>query len=110
MNIETLRSRIKTVKAKDSRPRFSSEIRSQTIIAFRASGMSAAVFAKDIGISQGSLFNWLKANSSDAAKSFRKLSIEPEAQRWTVHGPKGLRIEGLNLSALAQLIDHLEAI
>jgi len=110
MNIEVLRSRIKAVKVKGPRPRFSDEIRSQAIIAFRASGMSAANFAKEVGISQGSLFKWLKVEGNASAKSFRKLSVEPEGREWIVHGPKGLRIEGLDLNALAQLIDHLGAI
>lgn len=111
MSIESLSSRIKSLKGSHARVHFSDEIKSETVLAFRSSGMPAAKFAKTIGISQGSLFNWLKTLESKSEGKFHKILIsEEEVKPWSVLGPKGLRIEGLSLGHLAELIQALEAL
>ena len=75
--------------------------------------------ALELGVSTTSLMRWSR-KAAKSAEGFRavELVVEPEshvavskparlAAGVSVHGPRGLRVEGLTIAELAELIDRL---
>jgi transposase-like protein len=75
--------------------------------------------ALELGVSTTSLMRWSR-KAAESAEGFRavELVVGPESSAVTskparlagtvvVHGPRGLRVEGLTVAELAELIDRL---
>jgi hypothetical protein len=93
------------------------------VIAFaqqqRAQGMSLAPVAESLGLSPLTLTRWLERPTQASAMAlFRPVSlaavepvsavvVRPSGPALVVHGPAGLRIEGLDLDTLTQLVRRL---
>jgi hypothetical protein len=110
MTIEELSRRLQTFRAKNPSRRFSPELKTEATRVFHDSRMSASGFAREIGVSPTTLKKWLEQNSSLMPKRFQKITVEsdlPVTSDWIVHGPYGLRIEGLPIVHLAELIGQL---
>jgi hypothetical protein len=71
--------------------------------ACRAAGVTMAQISADLGVSLDTLYRWRRD-----APGFRQVEVVAEAaSSFTVHGPRGLRIEGLDLASLADLLRRL---
>jgi transposase-like protein len=83
----------------------------------RAQGQSVALLAEELGLSPLTLGRWLEQPAHGAAMAlFRPVSLAaaapavevlPARSSLVVHGPGGLRIEGLDLDSLTQLVRRL---
>lgn len=99
---------------------YPAELRAQAVSHLeerKASGLSMSAAARELGLSVDSLRSWTgeKDRADDARtqrSSVRAVNIVPEtaAARGSsivVHGPLGLRIEGLDIGAVATLVKEL---
>ena len=76
------------------------------VTARRAAGEPLGAIASALGIPQSSLLRW--AAPAKAAPRFSRVRVtsgasESGVRAWTVHGPAGLRIEGLTVAEVAAL-------
>jgi transposase len=77
----------------------------------RRQGVGGVTASREIGVSAFSVARWKADKGSDSETGFRpvvlaepiEVPISVERSRLVVHGPAGLRIEGLDLAALAEL-------
>lgn len=73
-------------------------------------GASVREVAAELGVSDASLARWSR-RAQEPPVLFRAIEVvaEPVERRdaVVVHGPRGLRIEGLSVEALARLIERL---
>lgn len=74
----------------------------------RAEGASVPIIGAELGMCVSTLLRWTKARPSTAAFE-RVLVVADRAppSALVVHGPCGLRIEGLDLAAVAELVRRL---
>jgi hypothetical protein len=80
----------------------------------RAQGATWGGIAQELGIGVDSLTKWARtAERSPAVPAFRQVSLEQEVVASTagrglvVHGPGGVRVEGLDVASLAELLRRL---
>jgi hypothetical protein len=73
-------------------------------------GAALCEVARELGVSAVSLERWSR-RSPERETSFRAIELVGEPMRRAspavVHGPRGLRIEGLTVSEIAELIERL---
>jgi transposase len=73
-------------------------------------GASLRQVAAELGVSEASLARWARGREEPVGQ-FRAIEVVAEPVRpvsaVVVHGPRGLRIEGLSLQELAALIERL---
>ena len=98
----------KQVLARRQRSRFSLELASRIcayVAARRAGGATMRQLARELGIAMDTLYRWRRD-----APAFRAVEVvaPPSATALTVRGPRGLRVEGLDLAAVAELWRQLE--
>jgi hypothetical protein len=73
-------------------------------------GASGRQVARELGVSEATLARW-GPGREEPAGSFRAIEVVLEPARsvgaMVVHGPRGLRIEGLSVEQLAELVARL---
>ena len=77
-------------------------------VARRRQGADLLTVSAELGISSKTLERWLGARRS--SPRFKRVQVEsaPAAtQALVVHGPRGLRIEGLDVNGVAELLQRL---
>jgi transposase len=74
-------------------------------VARRREGATVVAVAGEIGLNWRTLTRWVGERKA-AGKRFERVEVvAPIAQRaLVVHGPRGLRIEGLDLAGVAELV------
>jgi hypothetical protein len=73
-----------------------------------AQGASYGGLARELGVSSQTLANWRAQEQRSQLLPVRVLAAGPAAPSWiVVHGPHGLRIEGLTLGDLGELLSRL---
>jgi len=93
------------------RLRYTPELRTTAIAYARdrlAAGAGLKTVTEELGVGRYTLRGWLVA--ADQAQTFRKVEVTDEPappRRLVVHGPHGLRIEGLAVVDLAELLRRL---
>ena len=73
----------------------------------RAVGASVATVARDLGVRRQTLLAWAAEAEAKTRAAFVPVAVVPDAavaSRIVVHGPVGLRIEGLDVATLAALL------
>ncbi len=94
------------------RLRYTPEMRAQAMAYARrrlVAGVGLELIARELRLGQRTLSGWLRADDAPA-HSFRTVQVEdaPEPRAaLVVHLPGGLRIEGLDVAGLAELIRRL---
>lgn len=75
----------------------------------RRDGASWRAIAADVGVSEVTLARWAGARPSRAVVPFRAVHVAstPPEPRLVVHGPGGVRVEGLTLADAAELLRRL---
>jgi transposase len=81
----------------------------------RDQGIGLVAAAREIGVSAFSVTRWRSAQRSGPESTFRKVVVTEscadavilETMGIVVHGPRGLRLEGLPLQAVAELWQRL---
>lgn len=111
-NVETLRAGIAESRDAMGRARINAELRAAVVeytLERRKSGLGLTDVAKELGVPKSSLSGWCRLQKKTASKRKRMVRVKVADRRGgiSVHGPGGLRIEGLRLSELAELIRHL---
>lgn len=76
-------------------------------------GASIKAISTELGISVHTLSYWRSAHRKQSTAALAKVKVvrtaeRPDRPEITVHGPRGLRIEGLSLPQLAELIARLQ--
>ena len=75
-------------------------------VAKRREGLSIEAIGEDLGMSWRTLARWLGARTT--ARGFRRVEVvEARRASLVVHGPSGLRIEGLDIEGIAELVRRL---
>lgn len=71
----------------------------------RADGAELKAIGDEIGVSWRTLSQW----SADARPAFRRVEVArpTPSSTFTVHGPRGVRVDGLDLDELADLLRRL---
>jgi len=76
----------------------------------RAAGTSLAAISRELGVKRHTLVGWTAAPEVPAAPRFVPVSVvadAPAASKVVVHGPGGVRVEGLDLAGVAELLRRL---
>ena len=81
----------------------------------RAQGATWELIAQELGLGVNSLINWARGTRRSQKKpAFRQVELKPsedvvsaEREALVVHGPGGLRVEGLTVATLAELLRRL---
>ena len=81
----------------------------------REQGATWKLVARELGIGIDSLMNWARAAGSSAGKpEFRQVAltqaevaVSATGSALVVHGPGGVRVEGLDVASLAELLRRL---
>lgn len=98
----------KQVLARSERSRFSLELASRIcahVAVRRAAGATMQQLASELGVALDTLYRWRREQPRGAA--LRRVEIVGERHALTVHGPCGVRIEGLDLDGVAALLRKL---
>jgi transposase-like protein len=96
------------------RRKYTTELKREIMAALCESGLSHEGFAGKIGVPSNNLSNWRKFAPKLKTKrpaKFRAIAVEPEVKResLTIKTAGGLVIEGLSISATAELLSALSA-
>jgi hypothetical protein len=107
---EQIRRAVEQIDGQGRRRRYSRELR-ERIVAYavtrRASGADLESLGVELKVPWRTIARWC-AESRKPSRSFRRVDVVMKASSApTVHGPHGIRIEGLELTALADLIRRL---
>ncbi|MDQ3231867.1 MAG: hypothetical protein M3Q07_08615 [Pseudobdellovibrionaceae bacterium] len=107
-SLEELKALINGHRVKTQSNRLSPALRRMVSEAFKGSRMPVAAFSKSIGVAPMSVLKWSKDIPSQPA-SFKKVAIivEQSSQGMVLHGPCGIRIEGLDAQGLCQILRAL---
>jgi hypothetical protein len=77
-------------------------------VARRRQGAKLVEVAAELGMKDQTLSRWV--GEKRAAKRFERVEVvAPPATPILVHGPRGLRIEGLDIAAVAELVRRVGA-
>lgn len=117
---ERLRREIARIKAKGGCPHFQPALRTEVVAWYQAQlslGIRAEAACREIGLAANTLRRWAQEESGASARSsssettsaaFIPVTVaSTTAMTLRVLGPAGLRIEGLDLTALAELLRRL---
>jgi transposase len=76
----------------------------------RARGVAMTSIAERLGVAQDTLYTWQREARSESAQRFVKLEVAaPNAAAIAVHGAAGIRVSGLSVAQLADLLRALAA-
>jgi transposase-like protein len=98
------------------RGKYTAELREQAVAYLRcreAAGARPTTVAKELGVDKRALKAWADAMGNDApAPTFHPVELiattqQPSAGRLTLHGPGGLRVEGLTVPELVTVLRGL---
>jgi transposase-like protein len=112
-HVRQLREALKTVgRAGAGRP-YPPELRRSVVEYHRRrkqEGASVQKVASELGVSGASLVRWSRTEE-ERGRGFRAIELVAEPVRRgsgaVVHGPRGLRVEGLTMAELAELVERL---
>lgn len=85
---------------------YPAELKRRAVVAAekaRRHGVAHAVVARELGVHPDTLRGWLRP-SQDVALVPVRITESEAAARPVVHGPRGLRIEGLALADIAEIL------
>jgi transposase len=108
---EQLRAQLRGMGERGRGRRYPAGVREQVVsyvAARRAEGISLRVAAQELGMPWRTVRHWVQGRGRRGA-ALRTLAIAatPGASTVVVHGPHGLRIEGLDLDQIAELLLRL---
>lgn len=114
MTIDRLAAKIAGLPRKASGRRLYPEaLKREIAVALAASGLTHDDFAAKVGVPSSCLSNWKKQAVARAprqlAPSFKTIAVEPETRvtNLSLRAPGGVVIEGLTVSAVAELLAAL---
>jgi len=114
-----LRAAIEEVQGGVGRRRYGAEVKARALAYLQeraAAGVTAWTASQEIGLPRQTLLRWSTGHEERAvakrAAAFRKVAVSVERQRGpggriVVHGPRGLRIEGLTQPELVAILRAL---
>ena len=107
-SLEELKALINDHRVKTQSNRLSPALRRMVSETFRGLRIPVSAFSKSIGVAPMSVLKWSKDMPSQPA-SFKKVAIidEQSPRSMVVHGPCGIRIEGLDAQVLCQILRAL---
>ena len=73
----------------------------------QAVGAPLSAILRELGVRRATLAGWAAPAKADTKPRFVPVSVIEEATRIVVHGPRGVRIEGLDLAGVADLLRRL---
>ena len=95
------------------RSRFGAELRQHAVEYCRqrrsAGGTTWQTLEQELGVSSKTLMLWVKQAPRAAfhAVQIQRVDLAPRREDFVVHGPCGVRVEGLDVRAVAELIRRL---
>jgi hypothetical protein len=109
-NGEQIRQAVEQVAGRGRRRRYGSELRVQ-ILAYavdrKAHGADLETIGAELDVPWRTIARWC-AVSRKQGRSFRRVEVVAKTSPgFTVHGPRGVRIDGMDLDAVAELIRRL---
>lgn len=108
--LRTLRESID--KSKDEQGRVPAVARRRIVAQLervRAAGFSYKEIAGEVGVSANTLMSWRYQDRHAASSRLQTVTVAIEERHgaFVVHGPRGMRIEGLCVDAIAELWERL---
>ncbi len=113
---EEFKAAVRKQAGRGPRNKYTAELRAQAVEYGRTrggEGVSVELAAKELGLSAKALRKWSKT-ASGTSPAFRRVEVVPEktvrargASPLVLHGPGGLRVEGLDVESLAALLRRL---
>jgi hypothetical protein len=111
---ERLRALMANADRSGSGRPYAPELRREVVAyveARRGQGVGRVAAAREIGVSAFSVTRWTAALGAGVRSGFREVmlaersetAVSSEARRLIIHGPCGLRIEGLDVAGVAEL-------
>ncbi|HYD41622.1 MAG TPA: hypothetical protein VEB43_12410 [Anaeromyxobacter sp.] len=76
----------------------------------RAVGAATSAISRELGVKRHTLAAWVAAEAPGGPARFVPVSVVPDAAtpaRLVVHGPGGVRVEGLDVAGVAELLRRL---
>lgn len=89
--------------------RYPAEVRGQGaayLAARRAAGVPMSAVLRELGLRRDTLARWVE-QAPAARPRFVPVSVVEEAAGIVVHGPRGVRVEGLDVAGVAELLRRL---
>ena len=77
------------------------------LAARRAAGATVSAVTRELGIRRHTLQGWARPRAQEAPRFVPVSVVEEPAGRIVVHGPGGVRVEGLDVASLAELLRRL---
>jgi transposase len=78
------------------------------LAARRAGGAAVSVVTRELAVRRDTLLGWARPAAAPAKARFLPVAVvEERAGRIVVHGPHGVRVEGLDLAGVAELLRRL---
>jgi transposase-like protein len=113
---EEFRESVKKLGARGRTTPYPAELRNEAVDYARerrGQGATWSLIAQELGLGIDSLTRWVElAGGRDDAQPFRRVALkvgEPPAAAGTLvlHGPGGVRVEGLDVATVAELLRRL---
>ncbi len=105
------REAVKRAGRRGAGRRYPAEIRRQGatyLAARRAAGGTVSAVLRELGVRRETLAGWAKAAGAAARPRFVPVTVvEGAGGRVVVHGPHGVRVEGLDVAWVAELLRRL---
>jgi transposase len=107
-SLKALRATVEASRTSGGRLRRASQLEvASAIERARSEGASYAAIAVALGVTQQTLKRWRSSDAGSSLALIRVVDPAPVARAVTVHGPRGVRIEGLTLDEIAALLVRL---
>lgn len=111
---EQLRRAVRRLGERGPGRRYPTELRNALVryaMDWRAIGGSLREVSEDVDVATLTLSRWLNEKQHDGAAGFVPIEVVTQAEAgagaFIVHGPAGIRIEGLGIAELAELLRRL---
>ncbi len=105
------REAVKRAGRRGAGRRYPVELRRQGaayLVARRAAGGTVSAVLRELGVRRGMLAGWAKPAGAAARPRFVPVTVvEGPGGRVVVHGPHGVRVEGLDVAGVAELLRRL---
>jgi transposase len=78
------------------------------LAARRAAGATVSTVTRELAIRRDTLLGWARPAGAQSKPRFMPVAVvEERASRIVVHGPHGVRVEGLDVAGVAELLRRL---
>jgi transposase len=104
------RAAVRHAGRRNARQRYPAAVRRQGVTylaARRASRATASAVARELAVRRDTLLWWTRPRRASKPGFVPVTVVDGPADRIVVHGPRGVRVEGMDLAGVAELLRRL---